>query len=132
MRDCSWAKPPCSLIAGRGGGAPSERLRNNFLRTLLDAPQMIRAQKTFGVNFVYFLGTRGACRKPSVLRGHLNSPDRVAVSGSRGQNLLDFLPGNFGGANVGGGQLCKGCFLLQRCGGVDAFVDGIAEVSRKV
>src|ERR1700728_1528330 len=92
---------------------------------------MIRAQKTFGVNFVYFLGTRGACRKPSILRGHLNSPDCVAVSGSRRQNLLYFLPGNFGGADVGRGQLCKGCFLLQRGGGVDAFIYWIAEVVRK-
>ncbi len=90
---------------------------------------MILAEKTFGVNLVNLFGTRRARRKPAILGDHLDSADRVAVSRSGGENLLDLFAGDFGGADVGWGQFLERGFLFRRGGSVDAFVNRIAQVS---
>jgi len=59
---------------------------------------MILAADALGVNLVDFFGTRRARREPAILADHFDSANRVLVSGSRGQNLLDLIASNFGGA----------------------------------
>ena len=73
---------------------------------------MILAAEALGVNFVNLLGAGRTRREPAILRDHLDSADGVAVSGSRGENLLDLFAGDFGDADIGRRQFLQGGLLF--------------------
>ena len=118
-----------ALAARRCVRAPSERVRNDCLGFFFDASQMVLAEETLGVNLVNLFGTGRARRKPAILCDHLYSANGVAVTGRRGQNLLDLFAGNFGSPDVGRGQLLKRGFFFRGGGRLNAFVNRISQVS---
>ena len=92
---------------------------------------MILAEETLGVNLVNIFRTRGRAANQPFFAITLIPPIGLTVSGSRRQNLLDFFAGNFGNVNVGRGQFRERGFLFRRGGSLDAFIDGIAQVTSK-
>src|ERR1035438_1565173 len=81
-----------SWLIGSGRlGTASQRCRNNGLGFFLDLSQMVLTEETIGVNLVEFLRARRTCCKPTILGNHFDSSNRIAVSRSGGQNLLDQL-----------------------------------------
>src|ERR1700693_4406379 len=120
--------PPCSLAASHCSRAPRERLRSNCLGFLLDPSQMVLAEEALGINLVNLFRARRARRKPTILCDHLNTANRVAVSGSCGQNLLDLFASNLGYADIGWGQSLECAFLFRRGGSIHAFVNRIPQV----
>src|SRR5260370_31100119 len=123
--------PPRVLAASRFSGAPCERLRNNCLGFFFDASQMFLAKEALGVNLVNLFRTRRARGKPAILCDHLDSANRVAVSLSCRENLLDLLTSNFGNGDVGWGQSHEGRFLFRRGGSIDPFVNWISPGPRE-
>src|ERR1700733_12868732 len=89
---------------------------------------MVPAHETLGINLVNLFRARGACSEPPIFCDYLDTADRASIAGSVRQDLLNLFSADFSGMNVGRRQFLKGCFLLQRGGGVDAFINGIAEV----
>src|SRR5260370_12017719 len=122
--------PPRVLAASRFSGAPCERLRNNCLGFFFDASQMFLAKEALGVNLVNLFRTRRARGKPAILCDHLDSANRVAVSRSCRENLLDLLTSNFGNADVGWGQSHEGRFLFRRGGGDQPLVNLVPPAPR--
>src|SRR5260370_5263449 len=124
--------PPRVLAASRFSGAPCERLRNNCLGFFFDAAEIFLAKEVLGVNLVNLFRTRRARGKPAILCDHLDSANRVAVSRSCRENLLDLLTSNFGNGDVGWGQSHEGRFLFRRGGGIDPVVKSISQVPPEV
>src|ERR1700676_4318266 len=120
--------PPCGLAASHYSRAPRERLRSNCVSFLFDPSQMVLAEEALGINLVNLFRARRARRKPTILCDHLNSANRVAVSGSCGQILPDLLARHRGVPDIGRRQSLEGGFLFRRGGSVHAFVNRIPQV----
>src|SRR3984957_2784386 len=92
---------------------------------------MVLTEEALGVNFVNLLRARRPRRKPSILCGHFDSANGVAVSGSCGEDLLDLFAGEFGNVDIGCRQFLQGGLLFQVGGSLHAFVNRIAQVPRE-
>src|SRR5260370_15365818 len=123
--------PPRVLAASRFSGAPCERFRTNCLGFFFDAAEMFLAKEALGVNLVTLFRPRRARANPAILCDPLDSANRVAVSRSCRENLLDLLTSNFGNGDVGWGQSHEGRFLFRRGGSIDPFVNWISQVPRE-
>ena len=73
---------------------------------------MVLAEEALGVNLINLLRARRTGREPAILCDHLNSANRVAVSRSFGQNLLDLFAGEFRNADIGCRQFLQGGLLF--------------------
>ena len=71
----------------------SDRLPHDCLGFFLNLLQVIGIAEALRVDFVNVLGAGGTGGEPSVLCDGFDSADRLAVSGRRGQNVLDLLAG---------------------------------------
>ena len=92
---------------------------------------MIGAEEALGIRLVDVLGARGSRGEPAVLRHHLETADRRAVAGRRGQDRRDRLAGQLARPDLLRRQLRQRCLLGRRGGDVDAPVDRVAVALRQ-
>ena len=103
-----------------------ESLGNDFLRFFLNSAQVSLAEKTLRVEFVHFLGARGARREPAVGRYHFEAADRTPIAGRLAQHRFDFLSRQFSGSHLFRRQTLEDGFLLSAGRGVDTLVHRVA------
>ena len=114
-------------LEGRGLARPRERPRDQFLRLLLDLPQMVLARKALRVELLDVLGSRRPRRKPSAPGRHLQPSERSAVAGRGREHGLDRISGQLVRAHLLGREPLQYGLLLRGGGRVDAFVNRRAE-----
>src|SRR4051812_32406493 len=66
------------------GGQLTDRAGDRLLRLVLDAAQVVLADKTLGVDLIDILGARRPRGEPAVGGGDLDAAERLVVAGRRG------------------------------------------------